>query len=435
MKNIIAMMIVILFTLTPHMDSFSQTDENELDQGTIQQNLSLPLVLDIEGEKDRITTTTEMGRRKVIRKDALLDKGDNVTVPAGTSLRLGYENGAEVLITENSSIKTVIDENLKDDSETPMIDLLNGKIQAFFNNESKTPSKKYKFIIKTKNSVMGVRGTEFVLEHDGEKSSLHTTEGSVDFSENRESLREGNLKKVSKGNFIQRNKKEKIGKSKKFDRDKFMKKFRDSHPRLAKLRERAKEGRKSGKRREKFKKAKQRFKKKIRQAREGRKYRRQKRRDKREGRSEKRQDKREGRSEKRQDKREGRSEKRQDKREGRSEKRQDKREGRSEKRQGRAQARPEKKQNRREGRSEKRQGRAQARPEKKQNRREGRSEKRQGRRGKSQQMKQKRKQKQNSRPNNRLSKRPSRPNNRQQRKSNGPARKQNAPSPPKRRAR
>lgn len=69
--------------------------------------------------------------------------------------------------------------NMEDETQTSVVSFLKGKIRASVKKEK---NKDKKFIVKTKNALMGVRGTDFQVTYNqgGERTSLLTYEGRVD---------------------------------------------------------------------------------------------------------------------------------------------------------------------------------------------------------------------------------------------------------------
>jgi hypothetical protein len=265
-------LIFLCLSLSLSTISFARDETND-GMGEVK----LPLITNVEGESNKVKIINSSHTEKKANTDEYLEAGDTVSVSKGNSLSLSYENGAELFIAENSVVKTQVDEGQNSNEEVSTIEVLKGKVRGIFKEEKTQKSKKFKLFIRTKNSVMGVRGTEFVVENKDGESSLHTIEGSVEFAKSKDDLFKGNSSQVKESEFIKRKKQEKIRKPQKFKKEEFLKRFKNRHPRLVKLRQNFLSSRNSGQRVKRFNAARKKFRKQIMRSRAGRKYRRERR--------------------------------------------------------------------------------------------------------------------------------------------------------------
>ena len=102
--------------------------------------------------------------------------GDHIVTAADQTVLAELRDGSELTIAPDSDF-TVDRLQLSGTNRTAEVALDHGMANA---KVAKGYSPSQPFFFKTASSVMGVRGTEFVVEHDGAQgSSLHTFEGSV----------------------------------------------------------------------------------------------------------------------------------------------------------------------------------------------------------------------------------------------------------------
>lgn len=100
---------------------------------------------------------------------------DTIVTAADQSVTLKMRDESEVTI--GPSTELAVKHAYESPSDSPTLKMAFGYIHAFV---KKLTSRERPFVIETPESVMGVRGTEFVVEHskDGQ-TNLHTLEGAV----------------------------------------------------------------------------------------------------------------------------------------------------------------------------------------------------------------------------------------------------------------
>lgn len=111
---------------------------------------------------------------KPYSEKTILKEGDKITAIGKKSfIQIGYEDKSSYLIKNGEMVLEKVEEN------ESIISLLKGK---FFHY--KKPGLKRKFLLKTKNATMGVRGTKYMVEATEFYDYLCVCEGEVEAKKN-----------------------------------------------------------------------------------------------------------------------------------------------------------------------------------------------------------------------------------------------------------
>ncbi len=123
---------------------------------------------DVKAISDNVTSTVNTGDKII----------GGMTIKTGVKSIVEIQfQGSVIRINEKSStVMTELTKNLKDNSENTGIYVENG--QALFKVTRKLTSNE-KFNVNTPTSVAGVRGTEFIVTSDNDKSTISCVEGKV----------------------------------------------------------------------------------------------------------------------------------------------------------------------------------------------------------------------------------------------------------------
>ena len=148
----------------------------------------------------------------------------------GVAARLLYPDGSQLLLGENSELQIQLPE-----AGAPMAELQKGSVTAKV-TKAATPGAPYKLFIKTNAAVMGVRGTEFVDDHDpaAGKTELHTLEGRVEVGSSREEVGAGKGRGVEADQTLHADRAG-VSRVEKFDRVAFIKHRQERHPHAHRL--------------------------------------------------------------------------------------------------------------------------------------------------------------------------------------------------------
>ncbi|MBI3556070.1 MAG: FecR domain-containing protein [Deltaproteobacteria bacterium] len=112
--------------------------------------------------------------------------GDHVLTPKNVSVSVTLADESELVLGPSSDF--TIKASWSPASPNTHLQMLYGMLHAVV---KKIYSDEQPFLVETPTSVMGVRGTEFTVEHDqaGGESTVHTLEGSVALAKSREDFR------------------------------------------------------------------------------------------------------------------------------------------------------------------------------------------------------------------------------------------------------
>jgi hypothetical protein len=270
-------------------------------------------------------TVTRAGKSEAADEGDTLQTGDQLAVGPKTAVRVLFGDGSHLTLSEGCAV-----EFAKPVQGAAGVVLLRGHLQANVAKVAPTavPNAvpQLKFFVKTNAAVMGVRGTEFTVDHDdkGGASDLHTLDGTVEVAGNDDELAQGKGRRVEALQQLRADRKG-LGPIQKFERGGFLKHLAQRHERAQELGKRAlrnEEERRT--RREARHEMRQRLREGRREARPGA---REERKDERKERIEDRKDK----LDERKEKLEERKEKLDERKQGLLEKRDERREGLQEK--------------------------------------------------------------------------------------------------------
>jgi len=130
--------------------------------------------------------SVELSPGASLQSDDLIETGPNVSV------RVIYPDGSVVVVGRSSKFYVVSIPAKQSRKELYGGELVNGQIRSIVRRSgvvNVNMRKRYRFVIKTKSAVMGVRGTDFVVEAPGENPiELHSFYGQVDLGVNSKNI-------------------------------------------------------------------------------------------------------------------------------------------------------------------------------------------------------------------------------------------------------
>lgn len=131
------------------------------------------------------------GKNTIAQEGDSVGSGGHVVTGDAVAVRLLYPNGTHLTLSARTDLEVHSPE-----TGAPSGALLQGSISVAV-PKTVAPAQR-KFFIKTTSAVMGVRGTEFVVDHDAktERTELHTTEGSVEVGKTDKDFESGKLARV-----------------------------------------------------------------------------------------------------------------------------------------------------------------------------------------------------------------------------------------------
>lgn len=193
-----------------------------------------------------IAETGSDGKTRALSDGSKTQAGKTIKTAAGQSARLLFEDGSELLLSQNSSVAL----EAKSGTTPHGAMISQGTVKVQVPSAKKTDEldtdikvervndapKPYRFQIHTQYVVLGVRGTEFLVEVDSKtkNAQVHTLEGTVDAGKSFQALNLGQRTALNANQSIQA-RSEKIEAPKNFDRGSLEKKMQAEHPQMMKV--------------------------------------------------------------------------------------------------------------------------------------------------------------------------------------------------------
>lgn len=154
----------------------------------------------VQVSDDRPVQVNRSGHSGMARVGSALSLGDILITEPKQDVKIESRDGANLVIGGGSSFEVG-----EEDHTDHLVYLHNGKLIGVFHSKGINPPKrKFRFMVKTSTAVMGVRGTEFVVESDekSKSSSFRVIEGVVDISNSLTHLLADNFVVVKSGEFV-----------------------------------------------------------------------------------------------------------------------------------------------------------------------------------------------------------------------------------------
>jgi hypothetical protein len=146
------------------------------------------VIVRVSGDSEVSVLKTGKSKPEPLKIKDELFAGDKVITSANQTIVLQFTENSEVVIGPSSSF--LIEEyQFAASTQRTVLQLFYGMLRALVNRHY--DSKDEAFTVRTRSGVMGVRGTEFIVEADSQThvTTLHTIEGSVAIAATPEGLR------------------------------------------------------------------------------------------------------------------------------------------------------------------------------------------------------------------------------------------------------
>ncbi len=152
--------------------------------------------------------------------------GDRIETDSKSAARVVYPDGTELMIGRDSQVQL---------HEGQWHTLEKGKIRAWIPKKKPAPKKKYRSGTRTRAAVMGVRGTEYLVEVTGNPSGalVSVLDGQVDVARNDADLNDGLLKRLSPGWSLQAGEGSPLADPVRMNRKQLLQKLQSEQPDLA----------------------------------------------------------------------------------------------------------------------------------------------------------------------------------------------------------
>jgi hypothetical protein len=175
-----------------------------------------PVIESAEGERV-VTIRAADGTARVGTVGSAVEFGDTVKTGPRTSVKVRYPDGSKLLIAPSTEMLVG-----QGSARSYEYELTRGRVRGLIQKQSEN---KKQFYFKTKAAVMGVRGTDFVMEAAGAAAKtpteVHTLKGVVEVAEDMELLESGQGVRIGAGESIGADT-SRLGEVQKFDRETYL---------------------------------------------------------------------------------------------------------------------------------------------------------------------------------------------------------------------
>ncbi len=155
-----------------------------------------PRISNIQGTGARIegkngqSTPAKVGDR--------LEANEKLITNESTSVLLTYGDGSRALIGKSSVLEIP-----EEKDGVTQNDVHSGSVRALIRKKQAQPGSKYHFLFRSRNAVMGVRGTDLVMSTgEGGATEARIIEGLVDMATNEEQMKAGTVKPLKTGEYL-----------------------------------------------------------------------------------------------------------------------------------------------------------------------------------------------------------------------------------------
>jgi hypothetical protein len=230
-------------------DAESDYEEDERLREATQGPRMGALLENIEGATELEVTGAD-GKTRVLPEGERILTGDVLRTGPGISLRIAFESEAQVLVTPGSELSVVDEREDEGGDKIPSLELRRGEVRALVPPSSEPrPAEKpaaspapvrrepFRFIVRSRAAVMGVRGTDFIVAAPGEDElSVHTLSGAVEVASEPAKLYRREGVDVPAGRFTTafgggRG----VNRARAFDPGSYLLRFHERHPKLQSL--------------------------------------------------------------------------------------------------------------------------------------------------------------------------------------------------------
>lgn len=228
-------------TLKPR--EFRKRVEEELAKGRRKIKLRQPkpvvvaaVLLDLQGAK--VLQVERLGFKRKARMAAgeSIRAGDRVTLPAGAAARVGFLNGAQILLSSGAVVLFPVVEAEDEEASAlhPLVSHERGELRGLVKGDG--IGEEEKFRVLTPSAVIAVTGTDFLLISSADRTTESTFTGQVMVAPTPEEMDERDFTEVEKARFmvVDRGGK-KWPKPKKFDLGVYAKAYFDRNPVLRRM--------------------------------------------------------------------------------------------------------------------------------------------------------------------------------------------------------
>jgi hypothetical protein len=220
---------LLLGVQAPSVDAFAE--EVGAATGPVLESLDGTSSIQVNGEDGSVRSVSAGGE---------FHEGDWWEMPSGSVGRFIFKQGSQALLTGGTRVETrevFLDQT---GSKIPSLIIVRGEVRALV--DPATPEelaqaapgakKPLRFLIRTKTAVMGVRGTDFIVEADEAHSTVHTMSGTVDVGRDDFEVKSGKAQPVAASQFAESQEGHGVSAPKPFEPASFLHQFHQKHPRM-----------------------------------------------------------------------------------------------------------------------------------------------------------------------------------------------------------
>lgn len=174
---------------------------------------------------DSLAVKVPDGQTALLKVGDDIPKGSHFELPKKAYLMVAYANGFKVY--SRAGTKFTVDEAaIEGKTDAPLIRLDKGEIRS----SRPEQAEKANFYVETKVAVVGVRGTDFIVNSTGNSTDVRTFHGRVEVARNFDRLREGDSRSLVPGERLQAHSKGELPKVQKFDLQKERREYEQRNP-------------------------------------------------------------------------------------------------------------------------------------------------------------------------------------------------------------
>ena len=162
--------------------------------------------------------------------------GDWWDMPVKAAARVMVRQGVQALIAGGSRVEMREEPGESGGEAVPTVLLGRGDVRALVDPD---PGRRLRFLIRTKTAVMGVRGTDFLVEVEPDRALVHTFKGTVDVGRDTAEVREHRAVAIPANRFTIAHAGRAADAPKSFKAPYYLTRFHQKHPRMEGLGKRA----------------------------------------------------------------------------------------------------------------------------------------------------------------------------------------------------
>jgi hypothetical protein len=190
------------------------------------------MVMGLNGEQS--LTATNCDAAKEYHEGQLIPFMCTITAGKKAPVFIALEQGVSVLLAPDSAVHFTEEAGLAVGDKVSSLELESGAARILVKKSENTEEKpmSYKFMMRSRAAVLGIRGTEFIVSAKDSSLSLNTLDGVVDAGATVESIMKAPLMVEANYSANMENNKNFPAKTQKFEASQFLKQFNSKYPKM-----------------------------------------------------------------------------------------------------------------------------------------------------------------------------------------------------------